>query len=199
MSRPIQSEKFAEVLQLAQDTHLTTKEISEKSGVGYELTRQWLKKAGLSVKRPKFYEEREIIRNCEKSRGWQTRIAKELGISQQLVSKYYKKILSEETCNNVKIAPPIKDINTKKIIYRPIKGSLDKAMEEIIYFSTIKEMLGYLANYYRIEMEDIFISYYGYDDRIRWDTFILTSRILYGEDVLEKYGYPQAIGYCCFK
>ena len=93
MSKHIHNEKFAEVLQLAQDTHLTTKEISEKTGVGYELTRQWLKKAGLPTKRPWGYEKREAIRNCEKSWGWQTRIAKELGISQQLVSKYYFQIL----------------------------------------------------------------------------------------------------------
>lgn len=102
MSKHIHNEKFAEVLQLAQDTHLTTKEISEKTGVGYELTRQWLKKAGLPTKRPWGYEKREAIRNCEKSWGWQTRIAKELGISQQLVSKYYFQILSENSSNDAK-------------------------------------------------------------------------------------------------
>lgn len=83
------------------------------------------------------------------------------------------------------------------ILYRPHRGTLADAMAEVKEFSSIKEMREYLVQDHKkaFAVSDIVISYYCYDDRIDWETFIVTVKRYYNE----KYTHPQAIGYCTMK
>lgn len=88
-----------------------------------------------------------------------------------------------------------------KVIYRPQRGGLDEAMKEVKEFSTLKEMFEYLVENEQIgkhkpKLDDLYISYYGYDERIDWETYIVCDGSYYN---CKKYGCPQAIGYCTFK
>ena len=83
------------------------------------------------------------------------------------------------------------------ILYRPHRGTLADAMAEVKEFSSIKEMREYLAQDHKnaFDISDIVISYYCYDDRIGWETFIVTVTRYYNE----KYTHPQSIGFCTMK
>ena len=84
-----------------------------------------------------------------------------------------------------------------RVLYRPQRGTLAEAMAEVKKFSSIKEMIEYLVqdNKKAFSVSDVYISYYCYDDRIDWETFIVTVA-RYGK---EKYDHPQAIGFCTLK
>ena len=92
-----------------------------------------------------------------------------------------------------------------KILYRPQKGSLVESMENVKEFGTVEELLNWLcedSEFCGKEMfavEDINFSYYSYDERIDWQTFIVTTNRFGEEDYLEKYHSPQAIGFMTFK
>jgi hypothetical protein len=83
------------------------------------------------------------------------------------------------------------------ILYIPHRGTLADAMAEVKKFSSIKEMCEYLVQDHEnaFDVSDIVISYYCYDDRIDWETFIVKVKRYYNE----KYTNPQAIGYCTMK
>ena len=80
------------------------------------------------------------------------------------------------------------------IIYRPNRHLLDEAMAEKKEFSSIKEMLKYLVKEHKkaFDIWDKSITYYGYDERISWETFIVTVA-KYRDEIFE---HPQAIGFC---
>ena len=80
------------------------------------------------------------------------------------------------------------------IIYRPQRGLLSEAMAEKKEFSSIKEMLNYLVKEHKkaFDINDISITYYAYDERISWETFIVTVA-KYRDEIFE---HPQAIGFC---
>ncbi len=84
-----------------------------------------------------------------------------------------------------------------KIVYRPVGGGLAEAMGRTKQFDTIKEMFEFLVEQHNhaFEINNLYISYYGYDSRIDWDTYLITTT-RYGRD---KYDTPQATGYCAFK
>lgn len=84
------------------------------------------------------------------------------------------------------------------IKYRPHRGSLDRAMEEMELFDDITEMLRYIADQHRnaFEPEDIVISEsYGTDERINWNSWRYVCVRCYAN---EKYDVPQCIGMCDF-
>jgi hypothetical protein len=87
-----------------------------------------------------------------------------------------------------------------RIFYRPQRGGLAESMAELQEFSSIKELFEYLVkdNNNAFDEDQVYISYYGCDHRIGWDTFIVTVERYFDENYLEKYGYPQAIGFCTF-
>lgn len=80
------------------------------------------------------------------------------------------------------------------IIYRPNRYLLDEAMAEKKEFSSIKAMLEYLVKEHKkaFDIKDISITYYCYDERISWETFIVTVA-KYADEIYE---HPQAIGFC---
>ena len=79
--------------------------------------------------------------------------------------------------------------------YRPVRGSLDEAMQEEETFDTMDQMFDYITNIDpMINKEDLLISEnLGKDDRIDWSE---TRHILvkkYGSNIFDT---PQCIGYC---
>lgn len=87
-----------------------------------------------------------------------------------------------------------------KIIYRPQRGSLYDALAEKKSFDTMEEFLLWLCkDKEKFDLQDVYISYYGYDDRIDWETYIVTVGRYFNENYLEKYHTPQAIGFMTFK
>lgn len=87
-----------------------------------------------------------------------------------------------------------------RILYRPQRGTLAEAMAEVKEFSSVKEMLEYLAEDHEkaFDISDVYISYYCYDERIEWETYIVMVTRYYEEDYLKEYQSPQAIGFCTF-
>ena len=79
-------------------------------------------------------------------------------------------------------------------IYRPQRSTLDEAMAEKREFASLKQMLEYVVEEHEnaFDLDNVFISYYGYDERISWDTYIVCVT-RYGD---EEYDHPQAIGFC---
>lgn len=88
-----------------------------------------------------------------------------------------------------------------KILYRPLCGGLAEAMEKVKKFDSVKEMFEFLVEHHdhAFEMNNLYISYYGYDSRIDWDTYIITTSRYANEDYTKKGYPPQAAGYCTFK
>lgn len=92
-----------------------------------------------------------------------------------------------------------------KVLYRPQRGRLAEAMAEVKEFSSVDEMFKYLVKEHSIEgreafeIDEIYISDYGYDHRIDWKTYLIAVTRYFNENYSEKYHYPQAIGYCTFK
>lgn len=84
------------------------------------------------------------------------------------------------------------------IIYRPHKSTLEEAMNNVKYFNDIAEMCDYLVKEYEgaFAISDIYISYYGYDGRIGWETYSVTVGKMGDDNYLEKYNAPQIIGFC---
>ena len=88
-----------------------------------------------------------------------------------------------------------------KILYRPHRYTLDEAMAEVQEFKSIKEMCEYLVRQYEsaFNVSNVYISYYGYDDRIDWETYVVTVGGYGYENYMEKYHSPQGIGFCTMK
>lgn len=64
-------------------------------------------------------------------------------------------------------------------LFRPHRGSLDAAMNEVREFNNFDEFLTWLTGYFsewmvEVRADKLLIEPYGYDDRIDWDTYIVT-------------------------
>lgn len=93
-----------------------------------------------------------------------------------------------------------------KILYTPKRLLLIESMAELKEFNTVCEMLDWIVSseteIFGKEMfskTDINLSYYCYDERIDWETFIVTINKYGNENYLEKYQSPMAIGFMTFK
>ena len=92
-----------------------------------------------------------------------------------------------------------------KILYRPQRGGLAEAMAKVKEFSSIDEMFKYLVKEHSIdgkpafEIDEIYISDHGYDNRIGWKTYLVSVTRYFNKNYTEEYHYPQGIGYCTFK
>ena len=87
-----------------------------------------------------------------------------------------------------------------KITYRPHKGGLQESMGFAKEFNSVKAMLQYIVkdNNDAFDIEELHIQYYGHDNRIGWDTFIITTERYFDRDYMKEYNCPQAIGFCEF-
>lgn len=86
------------------------------------------------------------------------------------------------------------------IIYRPSRNLLEEAMSERKIFNDEFEMKSHISNEWDgyIKVEDIVITDESInDERIGWrDTKHVCTKKLGEEDYIERYGYPQCIGWC---
>lgn len=87
-----------------------------------------------------------------------------------------------------------------KILFRPKRGTLEEAMKEMKEFHDMQDLLDFLVKEWgnRFEKEDVYFSYYCYNERIDWETFIVCIGRSGDCDYLEKYHSPQAIGFLAF-
>lgn len=85
----------------------------------------------------------------------------------------------------------------KEVIFRPACGLLSEAMSKKQSFSGVCEMLDHVIKLHdnAFAREEIHLTYYCYDSRIDWETFLVTVDRIHNE----RYDVPQAIGYCTFK
>lgn len=76
-------------------------------------------------------------------------------------------------------------------IYRPNRYWLDEAMAEKKEFSSIEEMVNYLVTDHpnAFDVEDVYVSYYGYDDRISWETYIVLTNRYRDNNAVHPIGY----------
>ena len=84
------------------------------------------------------------------------------------------------------------------VVYRPHRmgGSIYESVKLQKNFNTLEDMLKYVvdASEGNFGLEDVYIGYAWYDDRIGMEVFfVLISR--YGST---EYKYPQCQGYCSF-
>lgn len=81
----------------------------------------------------------------------------------------------------------------KSLIFRPHRGSLDKSMSESFEVYSKDEILNYTQAVYKDfippDVEIIIESiepYYGYDDRISWETHIVIIIFKRKQEVIER-------------
>ena len=92
---------------------------------------------------------------------------------------------------------PIKGGDHMKITYRPHRGGYIESMQAMRVYNNIMDMLRSIVRDYdgAFTIEDISISYYAFDPRNDWNTFIVCTRRL-GD---QKYDTPAPIGWCRFE
>jgi len=67
----------------------------------------------------------------------------------------------------------------KEVLFRPHRSTLDKAMAEVKAFKSKADLVSFLNEdlaHYRMKVDEskLRIEPYGYDDRIGWDTYIIS-------------------------
>lgn len=89
-----------------------------------------------------------------------------------------------------------------KVVYRPQRGGLEESMREKKEFDSLKKMLEWLptqqeqcGNKNAFDIRNLHISYYCYDERVGWETYIVTTDRFYDA----KFDRPIAIGFMTFK
>lgn len=95
----------------------------------------------------------------------------------------------------------IKGVIIIKVLCRPVSGGIYDAMQKVKTYSSVKEMFQALAEQSDgyLNADDLFLSYYCYDKRIDWETYLVTTKRFGDTDYLKEYGHPSAIAYCTFK
>lgn len=85
-----------------------------------------------------------------------------------------------------------------KVLYRPQRATLDEAMAELKEFGSLKECLEWIVKDADglLTLDRLFISYYGYDKRIDWETYIVCDG---SEEICKEYDSPQGWGFLTFK
>ena len=88
-----------------------------------------------------------------------------------------------------------------KILYRPQRATLDEAMAEVKEFGSLKECFEYIIAELdgEVKLDDIYLSYYCYDERIDWDTYLVSVGKVGDENFCQEYGTPQGWGCLTFK
>jgi hypothetical protein len=77
--------------------------------------------------------------------------------------------------------------------FREHKGSLSDAMDTVVEVNSISDIAAIINkswDYFGKKVEQIQIEYYTYDERINWETFIVTYR-LFGEEQFYVAGFTD--------
>lgn len=84
-----------------------------------------------------------------------------------------------------------------KITYRPHRGGYIESMNQMKIYDNIMDALRSIVKDHEgaFAIEDICISYYGFDARNEWNTFLISTKRL-GNTV---YSTPAPIGWCKFE
>jgi len=88
-----------------------------------------------------------------------------------------------------------------KVLYRPVRSTLAESMREVVSFDSLKDLFFYLVGKSEgnLTVNDLAVSYYSYDKRIGWDTYVIVVKRFGIDNYVEKYGCYQAYGWCTFK
>ena len=67
----------------------------------------------------------------------------------------------------------------REVLYRPHRGGLAEAMAEVRTVASREELISIIReelSHYSVEVkeENFHVKQYGYDERINWDTYIVT-------------------------
>ena len=71
-----------------------------------------------------------------------------------------------------------------KIKYRMHRGGLSESMETVTEVSSMKELICVVEKQFDAKVVDLNIEFYGHDDRINWDSHIVTAKF-------DKEGYGR--------
>lgn len=72
-------------------------------------------------------------------------------------------------------------MNKKPILFREHRGSLADSMETVVEVDSLKDLENWLNKIKDIyNIENLKINWYTYDDRVDWDTYIVTGEFRYG-------------------
>ena len=98
-----------------------------------------------------------------------------------------------------------------KVMYRPHRSLFDESVAETKFFKSLYDMFKYVSKENKcFDIEDVSIKYYCMEDRrsnfksenkeIDWvgKNYIVCVDNAFGEDYLEEYHCPQAVGFCKF-
>lgn len=57
--------------------------------------------------------------------------------------------------------------------FRPQRGGLVESLKETVFFNSKAELVDHLSDEFNATLENTTLKYYGFDERINWDTFIV--------------------------
>lgn len=77
-----------------------------------------------------------------------------------------------------------------------ISMGLRNVLDEVKYYSSLKECFHGIAKSYGINPHYLSMRYYGYDKRIGWDAYLISRS---DPDVYEQYNTTQAVGLLRFE
>lgn len=63
------------------------------------------------------------------------------------------------------------------MLYRSHRGGLSESMKTVVEVNTIEELKDHISSKIGSKVLDIKIEYYTYDDRIKWETYIVECRV----------------------
>ena len=71
----------------------------------------------------------------------------------------------------------------KVVIFRPHIGMLEESMKRKKEFSSLLYLFKHLCEEYNgaFDVNDIYVTFYGNDDRIGWETYMVLTREFWGE------------------
>ena len=62
------------------------------------------------------------------------------------------------------------------MLFREHRGTLAESLKTTKNFQTKRELVDYLEKLFEIPLNDLVCEFYCYDDRINWETYILTKK-----------------------
>lgn len=92
-------------------------------------------------------------------------------------------------------------IKNIEFAFRPVRFTFDESLACLKKFKTFEDMLDHIVRSNNnvmcdvLDRRDVNFTYYGFDDRLSTDVYIVTTSRFLKENYLLAFGAPQAIGY----
>lgn len=78
-------------------------------------------------------------------------------------------------------------------------GGIDGVIEALSHpkttYKTIKDALDFIAENTGFDVHELYVHWYGYDDRIKKDVYMIGVGATDNVDFLQEYGCPQFVSY----